>query len=216
MPYCGSDDVAWLEEPTHPVSSEIAARPQTSDDDLAGVMLRKQFGELAYRYLAQARQMREGPLSCAVIEIDEFSLISRFFGQRGTEHLLKQVGGICGSFHHRAAYVAHTGDHKIAVLFPRTSLMNAFTLADNMRETIAAATFEVAGTLTRLSVSIGIAELNFSDGDLEKLLADVTAVLLEAKRDGRNQVTCHFGDLRIRSADHRERFGDLVEDEETR
>jgi diguanylate cyclase (GGDEF)-like protein len=198
MPDRRLDDVAWLEEPAHPVSSEIGGRPQTSADGLTGVLSRKRFDELAYRDLAQAWLTR-GCLSCAVIEIDEFSSITKSYGRRASERLPQQMISICTSFLRRAAYIAHIGDNKIAIMLPRTSLLNAFALAESLREKIAASTFQIAEQQIQLSVSVGIAEYDFPEGDLESLLDDITTPLLEAKLDGKNQVTCYFGDLIIRS-----------------
>ena len=198
MPYRGADNVVWLEESACPVSSEIGARPQTSDDSLIGVMSRHRFEYLAHRDLAQARQAR-GCLSCAIIEIDELCSITESYGQRVSDCLPGRVASICSSLLCRAAYIAHFGENKIAVMLPRTSLMNAFAVAESIRAKVAAAIFDVGGERLRLSVSIGVAELNFPEHCLDGLLGDIASLLLKAKLDGKSQVACHFGDLRIRS-----------------
>ena len=95
---------------------------------------------------------------------------------------------------------ARFGGDELAVLLPEASAVEAATLAERIREVIAAAPFTLTAQIARtLTVSVGVAVLapGRHETDLkavaDRLLADADAALYRAKALGRNRVQVGAG-----------------------
>jgi two-component system cell cycle response regulator len=95
---------------------------------------------------------------------------------------------------------ARFGGDELAILLPDASAAEAATLAERIREVIAAVPFALTAEVERtLTVSVGVASLSPGrhETDLkavaDRLLADADAALYRAKAMGRNRVQMGAG-----------------------
>jgi diguanylate cyclase (GGDEF)-like protein len=82
--------------------------------------------------------------------------------------------------------VARWGGEEFVVLLPATDLNGALLIAEKIRCRIEVERFDALETGLQVTVSIGCAEMNSSEG-LDQLVARADCALYEAKRQGRNQ-----------------------------
>jgi two-component system cell cycle response regulator len=95
---------------------------------------------------------------------------------------------------------ARFGGDELAILLPETTSSEATTLAERIREVIAAMPFPLNSQISRnLTVSVGVATVSPGrhEADLksvaDRLIADADAALYRAKALGRNRVQVGAG-----------------------
>jgi len=83
------------------------------------------------------------------------------------------------------------GGEEFIALLPNTDLSDSLEVAEHLRQNIAQAKWKNQ-QINELTVSIGIATLNQQNFDsFSALLKAADEQLLQAKRSGRNKVSCH-------------------------
>lgn len=137
------------------------------------------------------------PLALALVDIDHFKAVNDVHG-----HLVgdKALGGIARTFRiflRDYDLVGRFGGEEFALLLPHTKAVDAYGIAERIREHIAATPIDIdsvpgAGPV-RVTVSVGVAALgahwDASTGNqLTDLLAAADRALYQAKRAGRDQV----------------------------
>ena len=85
--------------------------------------------------------------------------------------------------------VARYGGEEFSVLLPETTLDNAITIAERLRERVSKASpgSHSGQQLPKVTVSIGVAEYKPGDS-LETLIIGADVAMYTAKKDGRNCV----------------------------
>ena len=84
---------------------------------------------------------------------------------------------------------ARLGGEEFVALLTETALPAALEVAERLRQHIEALVIELQyGTPLRLTVSIGVAELDAADASHEDLMRRADRALYAAKREGRNRV----------------------------
>jgi diguanylate cyclase (GGDEF)-like protein len=175
-----------------------AARLRALDryDGLTGTLTRRAFQERGQSDVERAKRYGR-PLSCAMIDVDDFKRINDSYGHAAGDLALQHVVAVCQAELRSVDYIGRVGGDEFAMMLPETSLVNAYSVADKLRRKIEAVTIEIAGQPVLTSVSIGVAEFLGLGSDLEGLLREADTALYDAKLDGKNQVACYFGDIRL-------------------
>jgi diguanylate cyclase (GGDEF)-like protein len=129
------------------------------------------------------------PLSCAIIDADDFKAVNDMHGHiTGDKALIAIAEGIKASIR---AYdiVGRYGGEEFIVLFPGASVSEAGLSGERICRNIAEA--RRAGELSdlRLSVSIGVAtlDIDMEEGGIDALLRQADQALYRAKSAGKNQ-----------------------------
>ncbi len=145
-------------------------------------------------------QRRAGTIACLMIDIDRFKSINDGYGHLAGDSALKEVTHRVESQIRSMDTAARFGGDELAILLPEASAAEAATLAERIREVIAAAPFKLSADVERnLTVSVGVAAVSPGrhDADLkalaDRLLADADAALYRAKALGRNRVQMGAG-----------------------
>lgn len=119
------------------------------------------------------------------IDIDYFKQVNDRHGHAvGDEVLCRLVAAICAR-KRGSDLLFRTGGEEFVLLLPRTSLVAATTVAEELRRRLAEAELLPGETVT---VSIGVAAL-FAGQTSDAWLRAADQALYEAKRAGRNRVT---------------------------
>ena len=84
--------------------------------------------------------------------------------------------------------LARFGGEEFVVLLRETDLTGATIFADRIRQTVATTVFEPEGQCLRTTISIGLAEAEFTDDDVDHTIERADRALYAAKSAGRNCV----------------------------
>jgi diguanylate cyclase (GGDEF)-like protein len=156
-------------------------------DSLTGTLNRREF-------FARSRVLRDQyaesgePLSVLMLDIDNFKRINDTFGHAAGDIALTTFCSAIRTHLRSDDIFGRLGGEEFAILSPNTPLHAAIHLAERVREEISELTLPVGDTPLRFTVSIGVAELDPTDADLDDTFASADERLYEAKRSGRNRV----------------------------
>lgn len=160
-------------------------RQQVLEDPLTQLYNRRFLSQFLEREVARSR--RKGlPLSVILIDIDDFKQVNDTHSHRvGDQVLLAFATLLRRSCRQSDVLVRPSGD-EFLLIAPETTLLDAQTLAERLRATIAEHTWSDLAPGLFLTASIGVADL-LQDGN-EGLLDRADQRLYSAKRAGKNQV----------------------------
>jgi diguanylate cyclase (GGDEF)-like protein len=135
-----------------------------------------------------ARARRDGtPLSCAIVDLDDFKQINDVLGHLAGDDVLRRVAVALGQQLRPYDQVARYGGDEFVLLLPGSDAGAARQICERVREAVARHMAQDADPSAASSCSIGIAQWRdplASDALLE--LAD--RALLSAKRSGKGRV----------------------------
>lgn len=140
-----------------------------------------------------SRAKRHGdPLACIMIDIDHFKRVNDSFGHPVGDLVLVRLVEVLKEGIRKGDVLARYGGEEFAVLLPKTDASHAVTLAERLRETVAADGVALPnGGRIAFTVSLGVAGYT-PDGAIQtgdELLQAADAALYRAKNDGRNRVS---------------------------
>jgi two-component system, cell cycle response regulator len=168
-------------------------------DFLTGWHNRRYLQQRLKEELARA-QRRGGTIACLMIDIDRFKGINDGYGHLAGDNALKEVAQRVDTQIRTMDTAARFGGDELAILLPEAGAAEAATLAERIREVIAAVPFALTAEIERtLTVSVGVASVSPGrhETDLkavaDRLLADADAALYRAKAMGRNRVQMGAG-----------------------
>lgn len=163
-------------------------------DSLTGLVNRRRLMELGANECKRAERFQHA-LSLLIIDIDLFKTINDAWGHQVGDHVICAVGDICA---HRVRQgvdtVARIGGEEFVVLLPETGHAQATTLAEDLRQAVAAHQVPAneQGSPVRFTISLGVATYSgHSSQTFEQLLHQADKALYKAKQAGRNQVQTH-------------------------
>jgi diguanylate cyclase (GGDEF)-like protein len=137
------------------------------------------------------------PLALALVDIDHFKEVNDTFGHLAGDRALKAIARTFRIFLRDYDLIGRFGGEEFALLLPHTSALDAYGIAERIREHIATTPLDVsdlpAGRHVRVTVSVGVAALGapwdtLTWGQITDLLAAADRALYQAKRAGRDQV----------------------------
>jgi diguanylate cyclase (GGDEF)-like protein len=137
-----------------------------------------------------AAHANESPLCLVLADLDNFKRVNEKFGRRVGDEILKLFSSALMQNVKGRDAVARFGGEEFAVILPDTTMGNAYHLAERILGHVKHADWirELTGFASMpVTASFGIAQLHEED-TAEELLKRAGAKLLEAKRNGRNQV----------------------------
>jgi len=168
-------------------------------DFLTGWHNRRYLQQRLKEELARA-QRRAGTIACLMIDIDRFKGINDGYGHLAGDNALKEVAHRVELQIRSMDTAARFGGDELAILLPDATVAEAATLAERIREVIAAEPFPLTDKVERtLTVSVGVAAVSPGRHELDlkavadRLLADADAALYRAKAMGRNRVQLGAG-----------------------
>ncbi len=133
-------------------------------------------------------------LCLMMIDVDHFKKYNDEYGHLVGDHVLVSVGECIRKPLRPNDLVARFGGEEFSVLLPETSLDNALTIAERLRERVDMADHgELDGKkIPGATVSIGVAEYRPGDS-LETMIAAADVAMYHAKNEGRNRVCVASG-----------------------
>lgn len=130
-------------------------------------------------------QRRSRPATLMLLDVDHFKRFNDTQGHQAGDEVLRGAARILRQTLGDAEIVARYGGEEFAVVFAGSPIEDVLHLADATRAAIAAATFHWTGRPLRVTVSVGLAELqaNETEGDYFRRADEA---LYAAKKGGRN------------------------------
>jgi diguanylate cyclase len=164
-------------------------RTESLTDPLTTLANRKYFEEGIKRFIEEA-ETHEFPLSVILTDIDHFKKFNDTYGHLTGDQVLRLVAIALKQNVKGQDVAARYGGEEFVVLLPRTALMAAVTVADQIRRAVMGKELmrrSTGETLGRVTISLGVASWRRGD-TVATLLERADACLYAAKRGGRNCV----------------------------
>ncbi|WP_269620661.1 diguanylate cyclase [Zhongshania sp. BJYM1] len=167
-----------------------ALRELASVDGLTGIPNRRRFDERLQTEWRACRRT-ELPLSLIMIDVDHFKKYNDHYGHLEGDACLKMVAHALRGDQWRARDIASRyGGEEFVCLMPETSLEDALTKAEAIRERVFALAVPHATSQNadRVTISVGVACTIPGEGEPDSLLSVADEQLYKAKEGGRNRV----------------------------
>ena len=129
------------------------------------------------------------PLSCIMIDLDNFKHINDTYGHLEGDRALKNVSRVIKQSIRSSDFLARYGGDEFVLLLPQTPMDRACLLAERIQQAIHHSIFSSHKHFNRLSTSLGIATLPHPEvREEDDLIALADKALYKAKRNGRNRI----------------------------
>jgi len=160
-------------------------------DALTGVLNRRALDEPLRRELKSG--LRYGAPACLMIlDIDYFKTVNDRLGHRAGDLVLKELADLMTDTVRDIDMVGRYGGEEFAIILPHTSVEQAYSLAERLRNRIECHAFDIEDGIVRLTASIGIADVcNPAIASVEDWVNAADMALYDAKAQGRNRVVVH-------------------------
>ena len=136
----------------------------------------------------QAAARSGGPVAVLMLDIDHFKAVNDRYGHAGGDAVIRAVADLIRSQARSRDIAGRMGGEEFAVILPETTLDDAKALAERMREAAETLAVPFEDSALHFTVSIGVAV--FAVENVDALLDRADRALYDAKRAGRNRVTC--------------------------
>ena len=173
---------------------------QASTDTLTGLLNRRSFSERVAAIPAHLY-----PVAVAMADLDHFKTLNDTYGHETGDRALRLFARVLRDALRASDVASRYGGEEFAIAFPDCSAVDARRVLNTVRAQLDAAI--TVGGLPKYTVSFGVTESEPGE-DLEAALRRADDALLQAKREGRDQVWLHdaMGGAATEPADGRARL----------
>lgn len=177
------EEISVLQENLEVVRTESLTDPLTT-------LANRKFFEQSINRFVEESEANDYPLSVILTDIDHFKKFNDNYGHLTGDQVLRLVAMALKQNVKGHDVAARYGGEEFVVLLPKTALMAAVTVADQIRRTVMGKELmrrSTGETLGRVTISLGVATWHKGD-TIASLLERADACLYAAKRAGRNCV----------------------------
>ena len=125
-------------------------------------------------------------LSLLLIDLDNFKKYNDTFGHLAGDRMLVHAAGLVKAATRSSDLAFRYGGDEFAVILPNSSTMDAFNVAERMRENFAR---EMSGRQLNITISIGVASWPGDGTTLDEICYAADMALYYAKRTGQNRTS---------------------------
>ncbi|MEW8323340.1 MAG: GGDEF domain-containing protein [Candidatus Thiodiazotropha taylori] len=164
-------------------------KEESLTDPLTGLSNRRAFDAEIEHHMSLAQEQKI-PLSIMLIDIDHFKLFNDTYGHLVGDKVLRFLSTTLKHCLKEKGIATRFGGEEFAVILPQTSLNDANTIAEQIRQSISSIELKdrVKGeNYGNVTVSIGIAQCDANELS-DQLIQRVDEALYRAKGQGRNRV----------------------------
>ena len=158
-------------------------------DPKTGLFNARHFAQALNEELLRAERF-ERPLSLIMADLDLLRDINNTYGHLAGDAVLQGIAEVFRSHLRHYDVPARFGGEEFAILLPETTPEQAFEIAERIRRTVAARTYDVetSSEPIRATVSIGVAAFPRDGADANELIHQADLAVYRAKLQGRNRV----------------------------
>ena len=157
-------------------------------DPLTGIPNRRHLFSRLDMEIARANRFGN-QLSVLMVDIDHFKSFNDAAGHRAGDGVLRQVAALMKGMIRKVDTIGRYGGEEFLLILPQVTKVEAIEVAEKLRRAVAANPFEPARSASKITVSVGVANLPVDATVQEKLVDCADAALYASKRAGRNQAT---------------------------
>ncbi len=187
--------VIWQERE---ITAEVEQSQQlewlAQTDELTGIYNRRALMQHLESAVLNA-QTKQSALACLMIDIDHFKEINDQVGHLSGDQVIQQVATLCQKELGSRDIIGRFGGEEFGVILHNVTAIEAFHIAETLRERVASQPCLVDDHLIQPTVSIGIAELSPECTRAEDLLVQADKAMYYSKKTGRDQVTLYHANL---------------------
>ena len=155
-------------------------------DGLTGLLNRQAFNFVFTQAVLDVNRSKEA-MSCILFDVDSFKRVNDTYGHLAGDRVLTAIAHLARSVFRENDIISRWGGEEFFILLKGCDLGKAAALAETLRATIAEHDFELNGTTTRQTISVGVAQ--YVDGEsLGEFFARADRALYRGKAEGRNRV----------------------------
>jgi len=125
-------------------------------------------------------------LSLIMMDIDHFKRVNDVYGHLVGDVALSEVAAAIKTNVRDCDTVYRYGGEEFTVILPETSAKQSQIIAERLRRIIEATKFAAGKSLIRVTISVGVAQLDQSTDSYEDIVDRADQALLAAKESGRN------------------------------
>ncbi len=161
----------------------------SNTDSLTGLTNRRALTDSLIYEVDRARRYGSD-LSLILCDIDSFKAINDTYGHDAGDRALQIISETLKAQLRKADIAGRYGGDEFMLILPETSLEGAENLADKLLAVVRTTALQIpAGLAVPLSISIGVAGLQTSDGTVDALVKRADKALYSSKQRGRNCVS---------------------------
>ncbi len=155
-------------------------------DRLTGITSRQMF-EILYKQAYKSNLRRQTPLALLLIDIDHFKQVNDTYGHPAGDQVLQGVAQALDQETRGDDVLFRWGGEEFLILLSNCTIDQARTSAERFRSSIEELALYRGDTTLKVTISIGIAQLQ--DGEnIDSLISRADKALYLAKKNGRNRV----------------------------
>jgi len=166
---------------------ETELRTLATTDYLTGIYNRRTVMELSRQEYDRARRYHE-PLALLIMDIDHFKLVNDNFGHAAGDEALCALVNCCIECLRGHDILGRMGGEEFLLILPHTSMSEALQVAERLRHRVAEIPIIHEGTSFKITVSLGVSQLEATDTNIEAIIRKADTALYRAKQRGRNLV----------------------------
>lgn len=152
-------------------------------DPLTGLLNRRYLEERLAEEIK--RSNRYGyPMSFLMIDVDDFGKFNKDFGVLTGDRVLRQAVQAMRATLRSADVAARYGGEEFCVLLPQTTIAEATTIAERIRQSIEKIEFPSR----KITVSIGVSTFSYNTSTAEDIIRAADEAMRRAKKQGKNNV----------------------------
>ncbi|MDM8522150.1 GAF domain-containing protein [Desulfococcaceae bacterium HSG8] len=155
-------------------------------DGLTGLYVHRFFQNTLEKEIARAKR-HQAPLSLILIDFDNFKQFNDSFGHQIGDIILREIAVLVRKEIREYDIACRYGGEEFGIVLPSTSLLQAKSLANRLREKVAAHTIEMGSTVMSITISQGVAEYS-PETDKDAFIRQTDMALFRAKEEGRDRV----------------------------
>jgi diguanylate cyclase (GGDEF)-like protein len=165
-------------------------------DGLTGLYVRRYFDSRLREELLRAARFGGG-FALLLVDLDDFKRLNDTFGHPVGDRVLRETAQLVRRRMRGIDIAARYGGEELAIILPRTGLVDAHGVAERIRADLAEHRVALAGgQVVRVTASIGVAAFPESGpGEAADVIARADEALYRAKRSGKNRVELHWAEL---------------------
>jgi Amt family ammonium transporter len=144
--------------------------------------------EQALRDVAKGASERGEHHALLYMDLDQFKVVNDSCGHAAGDALLKQLGVLIRSKMRAGDTLARMGGDEFAVILRHCPVSNAVLVAEEIRNVMAEFRFTWDEKSFAVGVSVGVAAIDETAGDIQTIMSNADTACYEAKEAGRNRV----------------------------
>ncbi|RJP51701.1 MAG: diguanylate cyclase [Anaerolineaceae bacterium] len=156
-------------------------------DGLTGLYNHRHFMELAQNEFERARRYKR-QLSVMIFDIDHFKNVNDAHGHLIGDQVLHALAALCKEKWREADPIGRYGGDEFIALIVEADAKIGRVVAERLRREVEKMAVPIQNSEIKITISIGISELDENTPTLETLIARADQALYSAKHKGRNRV----------------------------